>query len=65
MSELYGIGVLPEGTFPLSFNIIDRYQSEDPVLTEKINYEEYQNGYLCGGYNTIKLVTYKNRIVIP
>ena len=38
MSELYDIDEIPEGTFPLSFNIIDRYQQEYPVLLEKLNY---------------------------
>ena len=38
MSELYDIGEMPEGTFPLSFNTIDRYQLEDSFLTEKLNY---------------------------
>ena len=37
MSELYDIKELPEGTFPLSFNLIDRYQREYPFLTENLN----------------------------
>ena len=65
MSELYDIDELPEGTFPLSFNIIDRYHWEDPPILEKLNSAEYQKGYFRGGRNTIKLVTYKNKIVIP
>ena len=32
---------------------------------EKINFAEYQKGSFRGGQNTIKLVTYKNKIVIP
>ena len=36
MSELYKIEELPEGTFPLSFNLLERYQREDPFLTEKL-----------------------------
>ena len=35
MSELYDIEEPPEGTFPLSFKIIDRYQREDPIQTIK------------------------------
>ena len=65
ISELYDIDELPEGMFPISSNIIDRYQREDPVLSEKLNSVEYQKGYFCGGRNTIKLVTCKNKIVIP
>ena len=37
ISELYDIDELPDGTFSLSFNIIDRYQREYPFLTEKLN----------------------------
>ena len=65
MSELYDIEELPEGAFPLSFKLIDRYQREEPFLTEKINSAEYQKGSFCGGWNTIELVTYKDKIVIP
>ena len=35
MSELYDTEELPEGKFSLSFKLIDRYQQEDPNLTEK------------------------------
>ena len=31
----------------------------------KLNYVAYQTGYFCGGCNTIKLVMYKYKIVIP
>ena len=65
MLELYDIDELPEGTFTLSFNTIDQYQREEPVLLEKLNSAEYQKGSFRGGRNTIKLVTYKNKILIP
>ena len=51
--------------FPVSFNIIDRYHLEDPFLTEKINCAKYQKGSFHGGRNTIELVTYKNKVLIP
>ena len=41
MSELYDIDELPDVTFPLSFNLIDRYQREDPFLTEKLKFTKY------------------------
>ena len=65
MSELYYIGELLEGMFPLSFNLVDRYQKEEPFLTEKLNCTTYQKGYFRGGRNTIQLVKYRNKIVIP
>ena len=55
---------MSEGIFPLYFKLIDRYQREDPILTEKLTYAEYKKGYFCGGRNTIKLITYENKIVI-
>ena len=51
--------------FPLSFNIIDHYHRGDLLLRERLNYVEYQKGYFHGVRNTIKLVTYKNKTVIP
>ena len=60
MSEIYDIEELPEGTFPLSFNLIDRYQREEPFLTGKIKCAEFTNGYFRGGRNTIDLITYKD-----
>ena len=54
-----------EGMFPLYLKLIDRYQQEDSILTEKLTCAEYKKGYFCGGRNTIKLITYKNKVVIP
>ena len=36
ISKLYNIEELPEGTFHLSFNLIDRYHREYPSLTENL-----------------------------
>ena len=52
MSGLYDINKLPEGNFPLSFKIMDLYQHKDPYLQAKLKSAKYQNGYLCGDFNT-------------
>ena len=65
MSKLYSIKELPEGTFPLSFNLTDRYHREYPFLKKKIKCAEYTKGYFCGGRSTIDLIMYKDKIVIP
>ena len=65
MSEIYDIEEIPDGMSPLSFNLINHYQREDPLLTEKLKCAEYKKGYFCGGRNTIELVTYEGRILIP
>ena len=63
MSELYSIEELPEVTFTLFFNLIDRYHQEDSFL-KKIKCTEFTKGYFCGGWNTIYLITYKDKTVI-
>ena len=65
MLEIYDIKELPEGTSPLSFNLIDRYQREDPFIMEKIKCAEFTKGSILGGCNNIDLITYKDKIVIP
>ena len=65
ISELYNIKELPEGMFPLSFNLIDRYQREDPFLIEKLKCAEFTKDSFRGGRNTIDLITHKDKIVIP
>ena len=64
MSELYNIKELPEGTFPLSLNRIDRYQQGRPHPNRKLKWATYQKSYFRGGRNTIELITYKDKIVI-
>ena len=65
MSEIYDTKELPEVTFPLSFKIVDRYQWKDSIVTEKLNSTENKKGSFRGILDTIKLVTFKNKIVIP
>ena len=56
MSELYDIDELHEGTFLLSFKLIDRYQREDPGLRAILTCAKYQKGYFCGGMNTMEIL---------
>ena len=63
--ELFNIEETPEGKLTLYFKLIDCYKREDPILTEKLTCIEYKEGSFCGGRNTIKLLTYKNKIIIP
>ena len=64
-SELYNIEKMPHETFTIYLKLIESYQKEDPILSEKLKCTDYKKGYFRGGWNTIKLVTYKNKIVIP
>ena len=52
---------LQRARFYLSFKFIERYQRGDRILTEKLTCVESENGYFCGGQNTIKLITHKNK----
>ena len=65
MSEIYGIKGFPDGKFPISFNLIDRYQRGDSFLTEKLKFAKFKKGSFRGGRNTIELITYEGKIVIP
>ena len=65
MSELYGINELPEGTFVLSFTLIDRYKRKYPLLPENLKCAKYKKGSFRGSRNTTLIVTYKDKIVIP
>ena len=42
MSEIYDIKELPDGTFPLLLNLIDRYQRENYFLSEKLKRAKYK-----------------------
>ena len=53
MLELYGIEEFPETKFPLSLNIIDRYQRGYPFLTEKLKCAEYKKISFHVDQNTI------------
>ena len=57
MLELYDTYEILEGKIPLSFKLIDSYQREYHLLTEKINCTKYQKGSFRGGRNTIEIVT--------
>ena len=64
MSYFYDTEELPEGTFTQSFNLVDRYQREDPFQTEKNKCAEFTKGSFRGGQNTIYPITYKDKIFI-
>ena len=64
ISNLYNIKEMPEGTFPLYFNPVDRYQREYPFLRETIKHVEYTKGFFRRGRSTIDLITYKDKIFI-
>ena len=61
---LFDTEEMSEVTVPPPFKLIDRYQREDPIRTEKLICAEYKRGYVRGGCNTIKRITYKDKIVI-
>ena len=65
ISEIYNTDELPEGTLYLYFKLIDGYQREDPFLSGKVQCTKYEEGYFHGGRNTIRIVTYNDKIVIP
>ena len=65
MLELYNIDEIPDGKFILPLKLIDRYQKEETFLSENLNVQNTKRAIFCGVQNTIGLVTYKDKIVIP
>ena len=65
MSEIYNIKEIPDGTFPIYFNLIYLYHQEDPILIEKFIFIEYQTSYFSGIQNNIELVRHKDKTIIP
>ena len=54
ITELYNIREIPDDTFPLSFNLIDRYKREETIPTEKIKRPEYLTCFFLGGRTRIE-----------
>ena len=66
MPDFFGINELSEGAFPINFKIIDQYQLEYPILTDKLKCETYKRYDLSGGRNThYNIIICKDEIIIP
>ena len=63
--EMYDTEDLPNGTTPLKFKTIDQYQQEYPGTKPKFKSAKYLKGYFRGDRNSIDMVTYQDKIVIP
>ena len=63
MSKLEDIK-LQESTFLLYFKLVYHYSRKTPFLMEKLKCEIYKNVYFPGFRNTIKPITFNNKIVI-
>ena len=64
MSKSYNIEELSEGTFPLTFKIIDHQLWEYPGLMVKLKCATYKLDFRRGR-NNAQLVLYKDKIVVP
>ena len=66
MSEIKDIEEIPEGTFPINLKLIHKYQRLGPSITAKYKDGTHHKGSFCGGSNSdIKIITFKDKIVIP
>ena len=66
MSKINDIKEIPEGTFPINLNLIQKYQRSEPGLIAKYKNGTYHKGSFCGGINIdIKLIMCKDNISIP
>ena len=65
MSEINDTKEIPECTFPITLNLIQKYQCLEPSIIDKYKDGTYQQGYFCGGSNSeLRLITCKHEIVI-
>ena len=65
MSEIYDIEEITEGTFPINFKLIEKYQRTEPILMNKYKYGMYHTGSYSGGSNIdLSLITCEYKIVI-
>ena len=62
---IYNIDELPEGMFTIPIKLIERYQWEYPFLSEELKCEKYYKAFFSRRPEYYKLVTYKDKIVIP
>ena len=66
VSETNDIEELPEGTFPMNYKLIQKYQRAEPSIRDKHEDGTYHKGSFSGSSDIdIKLITCKDKIVIP
>ena len=63
--EIYDVEEIPNGISQLKFTTLDPYQWEDPVIQAKLIRAKYKKVSFRGVRNTITLITYQDKIVIP
>ena len=66
VSEINYIEKIPEGTFPINLKLTQKYQQQEPRITDKYKDGTYQECYFHGVSNSdLNLITCENKIVIP
>ena len=65
MSELFDIHEIPEGKFPINFNIIYLYQQKYPGPMESLKVLNIKQIYFGAGNTILNIITFDNKICIP
>ena len=66
VSEINYIEDIPEGALLIIFQLIQKYQRAEPIITYKYKDGTYHKGYFRGDNNIdLKLITCKDNIDIP
>ena len=65
VSDQFGLESLPEGTFPLRYSILDKYQQEDQKLLENLKRGVYTAKTFRGGGKEFLIIFKEEKIVIP
>jgi hypothetical protein len=67
MADCYGLNSddLPDDAFPISYNLMDCKQKKDKTLLKRAQTHSYSLKKFHGGGTTIRLLCFKDKIVIP
>ena len=64
-SKRYDDKKFDSNTFPLIYQMINKYERTDNDLVEKLKFANYHTKYFCGGRNTFMLIYKNDKIVVP
>ena len=65
IADHFGLEELPEGTFPLRYSILDKYQQKDQEMVKALRAGQYQTKTFRGGGKEYLLITQDGKIVVP
>ena len=65
LSEIYCVNKLDGNIFPLTYQMIDKYQRKDKELVNKLKHSNYHTKSFPGGGKVTQLICRSDGIVVP